>query len=233
MALSEGQGWRLLVVGRGAIGYYQRYAQQQGLVIGCSFSAAGMMWPNSTGPRMPACCRHTTIPAPHRVGGLVARGAPCVTTSFDGSSECIRDGETGFVVESPDQVPMIARALQQLGDDRVLGAMSAKASDLASVLSMRRHARIVRVVSRDRGSPCAGRSAVSWPRSGCPVLDAWSSGQPGTTHAHGRRSFSGFPGHVLKSVVVLDHRDFALGNLDGGLGRAILLKDPMPARSVW
>ncbi|MBX3237437.1 MAG: glycosyltransferase family 4 protein [Nitrospiraceae bacterium] len=141
MALSEGQGWRLLVVGRGAIGYYQRYAQQQGLAdrvqfLGGRDDVAELYWASD------ACLLPTyNDPCSRTVLEALSLGVPCVTTSFDGSSECIRDGETGFVVESPDQVPMIARALQQLGDDRVLGAMSAKASDLASVLSMRRHAR--------------------------------------------------------------------------------------------
>ncbi len=140
MALPEGRGWQLLVVGRGAIGYYQRYALQQRVservqFLGGRTDVAELYWASD------ACLLPTyNDPCSRTVLEALSLGVPCVTTAYDGSSECIRDGETGFVVESPDQVHMIARALRTLGDDRTREAMSAKASELASALSMRRHA---------------------------------------------------------------------------------------------
>ncbi len=67
-------------------------------------------------------------------------GLPCITTAYDGSSECIRDGEQGFVIDSPDSVDALANALDKLSDEPTRRYMSEKARTLGALVSMRRHA---------------------------------------------------------------------------------------------
>lgn len=67
-------------------------------------------------------------------------GVPCITTVFDGSSECITPGEQGFVLPRPEAGDLLAEALRTLRDESVRRRMSREAEGLAAMLSMRRHA---------------------------------------------------------------------------------------------
>jgi UDP-glucose:(heptosyl)LPS alpha-1,3-glucosyltransferase len=140
LALPNAKAWRLLVVGRGATGYYDRYAQQLGIsdrvhFLGVRSDVPALYWASDVCvlPTYNDPCSRTVLEA-------LSLGVPCITTAFDGSSECVRDGVQGFVVQSPDHVQGIADALRYLEDDDQRRRMSAHAASLGSLVSMRRHA---------------------------------------------------------------------------------------------
>ena len=89
-----------------------------------------------------------TIPVPVR-SSRRSLGLPCITTAYDGSSECIRDGEHGFVIDSPESIDALANALEKLSDASTRRYMSEQATALGSFLSMRRHATEVFELYRD------------------------------------------------------------------------------------
>ncbi len=70
----------------------------------------------------------------------LASGLPCVTTRFDGASEMVEDGVTGFVVNSPEDAEGVADRVLQLRDRDVRERMGAQAAARADRFSMRRHA---------------------------------------------------------------------------------------------
>ncbi len=73
-------------------------------------------------------------------------GLPCITTTYNGAADVIRNGEQGYVVECPESVPAIADSLRKLEDSSARQRMSRNALGLHSYLSMRRHAQeIVRL----------------------------------------------------------------------------------------
>jgi glycosyltransferase involved in cell wall biosynthesis len=140
LALSTSRAWHLFVVGRGATGYYERYAQQLGIsgrvhFLGVRSDVPALYWASDVCvlPTYNDPCSRTVLEA-------LSLGVPCITTAYDGSSECVRDGVQGFVVPSPDHVQNIADALQRLEDEATRRRMSAGAAALGSLLSMRRHA---------------------------------------------------------------------------------------------
>jgi len=67
-------------------------------------------------------------------------GLPYITTAFNGASDCLKNGENGFVIESPDSVGALAQALAALADANLRRKMSDNALTLRPFLSMRRHA---------------------------------------------------------------------------------------------
>jgi glycosyltransferase involved in cell wall biosynthesis len=87
-------------------------------------------------------------------------GLPCITTAYDGSSECIRDGDHGFVIDSPDSVDALANALEKLRDGSTRRYMAEQTIELRPFLSMRRHAieilSLYRKIADDRSLPVRG-----------------------------------------------------------------------------
>jgi glycosyltransferase involved in cell wall biosynthesis len=134
------QAWHLLVVGRGAVGYYERYAEQVRIkdrvhFLGSRPDAQALysvadvcVLPTYNDP-----CSRTILEA-------LSLGLPCITTAYDGSSECIADGDHGFVIDSPESVDALANALDKLRDDSTRRHMAEQTVELRSFLSMRRHA---------------------------------------------------------------------------------------------
>lgn len=66
-------------------------------------------------------------------------GVPCITTSFNGASEVMRDGVEGFVIDAPDNVGLWVRRIEDLRSAGLRRKMSEKARSLRDKISMERH----------------------------------------------------------------------------------------------
>ncbi len=140
MALPEGRDWNLLVVGRDGSKPYERQAQRLQVggrvrFLGNRSDVPELFWASDVCvlPTYNDPCSRTVLEA-------LTLGVPCITTAYDGSSECIQDGEQGFVIESPDSIHLLSNALRKFRDESTRWYMSRKASELAHSVSMRRHA---------------------------------------------------------------------------------------------
>ncbi len=141
LAKDQAQNWHLLVAGKDSPRAYQRLAQELGVADRVQFlgsrsdvrqlylAADVCVLPTYYDP-----CSRTVLEA-------MSLGVPCISTAFDGSSECITQGENGFVLESPDAVDVLAAHLNALSNRATQIKMSENAVALWERLSMRRHAR--------------------------------------------------------------------------------------------
>jgi phosphatidylinositol alpha-1,6-mannosyltransferase len=100
--------------------------------------------PNEDLPALYACADVFAMVCRNRWGGLeqegfgivfveaAAAGVPQVAGRSGGSHEAVADGETGFVIDEPSDVPAVAAALARLFDDPDLRArMGAAARERA------------------------------------------------------------------------------------------------------
>jgi len=67
-------------------------------------------------------------------------GLPPVTTRFDGASEVIEDGVSGFVLDTPDDTAGLADRVTRLADAGLRGRLATAASAVADQVAMQRHA---------------------------------------------------------------------------------------------
>lgn len=131
--------FHLLVVGRdNAVGYWRRI-QSLGLQTHVTFTgptkrtslfyfaADALVHPTYYDP-----CSRVVLEA-------LARGLPCITTRYNGASELITDGHDGFVIDTPDDVGLWARRIQELADPELRRRISERALALRPRLSMQRH----------------------------------------------------------------------------------------------
>lgn len=132
--------WDWLVVGKDNARPYESYARQLGLGQRMRFLGARsdvrQLYQAADAAVLPSYydpCSRTVLEA-------MSLGIPCIATRFDGSSDCIRTGENGFVIESPDAVDELAGALRQLLHPGLRAKLGANALGLRPYLSMRRHA---------------------------------------------------------------------------------------------
>ncbi len=70
----------------------------------------------------------------------MAAGLPAITTRYNGASEKIVHGESGYVIEDPADVAGLAAAMEGLCDPVRRGQMAARALAAVSDLTMARHA---------------------------------------------------------------------------------------------
>src|SRR5438034_575894 len=63
-------------------------------------------------------------------------GVPCITTSFNGAAEVMTDGCEGFIIDTPDNVGLWARRIDELRAPELRRKMSDKAVLLRDKLSM-------------------------------------------------------------------------------------------------
>ena len=161
----EAARWHLLVLGKDSPGRHERYVEQAGLAGRVRFLGARpdvRQWYLAADvcvlPTYYDPCSRTVLEA-------LSLGVPCITTAYDGSSECIQNGEQGFVLDSPEAVDGMARALNQLREKPVRQSMSQKALALRPYLSMRRHAKEVvglyEEIFRSRGAPKPARASAT------------------------------------------------------------------------
>lgn len=69
----------------------------------------------------------------------LSQGLPCITTAFNGAAEVITDGVEGFVIDSPENVGLLARRIEQLADGELRSRMSERALALRDRIGMSRH----------------------------------------------------------------------------------------------
>lgn len=149
LAKPAAQAWVLLVLGRGATHYYERYARQLRIRERVRFlGGRADAWDSYCAADV--CVLPTyNDPCSRTVLEALSLGLPCVTTAYDGSSECITDGRHGFVIDSPDSVDALANALDKLRDASTRRYMAQQTIELRPFLSMRRHAEEILALYRE------------------------------------------------------------------------------------
>lgn len=70
----------------------------------------------------------------------MSAGLPVITTRFNGAAERIRDGQEGYVVDSPDDTDALADRIGRLADAEHREACAARAVKAVESCTMRRHA---------------------------------------------------------------------------------------------
>jgi UDP-glucose:(heptosyl)LPS alpha-1,3-glucosyltransferase len=70
----------------------------------------------------------------------MSTGLPCVTSRWDGAAEIIKDGESGFVIDEPDDVPGMIDRVARLFDAGRRVRMGEAARQAVQPFSMARHA---------------------------------------------------------------------------------------------
>ena len=131
---------RALIVGGGRPARWRRQADRLGVAdsvrftgpsetVAAFFSAAdALVHPTYYDP-----CSRVVLEA-------IAHRLPVLSTRYDGASEIIQDGISGFVLDSPDQLSELADRIRRLAQPDVRRRMSAAAGDLAERITMKRHA---------------------------------------------------------------------------------------------
>jgi UDP-glucose:(heptosyl)LPS alpha-1,3-glucosyltransferase len=86
-------------------------------------------------------CVHPTYydPCSRVVLEALSLGVPVITTAFNGAAEVIQDGREGFVIETPDDVGLWARRIEDLASLDLRSRMSERALALREKISMARH----------------------------------------------------------------------------------------------
>ncbi len=69
----------------------------------------------------------------------LACGLPVITTRCNGASEVMTEGREGFVIDQPDDITGLTRALDRMADDRARMAMASAAVRLGAEQSFDRH----------------------------------------------------------------------------------------------
>ncbi len=131
---------KAMVVGRDKPGPWRRLARRLGVddivrftgptdSVSAFFHAADVMiHPTYYDP-----CSRVVLEA-------TAHGLPVVCTRYDGASEVLVDGVSGFILDSPDAIAVFADRIRMLGDKTVRQRISGVARSLAERITMDRHA---------------------------------------------------------------------------------------------
>lgn len=146
----------VLVVGRDDPGPFRRLAERLGISASVHFS----------GPmdRVAACYHaadvliHPTYydPCSRVVLEAVTFGLPVIGTSFDGATDVLEDGVSGFIVDSPDSIEKLAQRIRTLSTSRERTRMADQAARIADRITMSRHADEVTVVYKSLVKRVAG-----------------------------------------------------------------------------
>ncbi len=87
----------------------------------------------------------------------LAAGLPCISTSWDGASEMIVDGENGFILSDPNDVSAFADRVDRILDLSLRPAVGDSASSIMDRCSMAQHAAnmldLYREIARSRETP--------------------------------------------------------------------------------
>ncbi len=129
LALVKADGWRLMILGRDR--HFERY---QGLVAGLNLESKVIFcgWREDVEKHMAASDFFVLNSRFDAFGNstmeAMASALPCVVSARAGSSEVVRDGESGFVVSDPDDAEEIAGAIGKLLADPDLGRRMGQAA---------------------------------------------------------------------------------------------------------
>ncbi|MBI4583567.1 MAG: glycosyltransferase [Planctomycetes bacterium] len=151
LALLQGKSFRLVVAGRGNTRPYRRFAAKAGLAdrviflghvsdMKKLFSAGDLFVLPTRGDSFANSCLEA-----------MAFGLPVVTTALNGFAEAVRDGENGYVVDSPGDAPSLARKIALFIDagEQERRAMVDQARQTASGFSMENfRSRLFQVVEK-------------------------------------------------------------------------------------
>lgn len=139
LAVSGDRQFRLLIVGRDNPARYQRRIEALGLTPLVTFA----------GPTQRICsffhaadvCVHPTYhdPCSRVILEALWHGVPCITTAYNGAAEVLEDGVEGFVIDTPENIGLWARRIQELQSSELRRKMSQKAIGLRDRISMARH----------------------------------------------------------------------------------------------
>jgi len=96
-------------------------------------------------------CVHPTYydPCSRVVLEALSLGVPVITTAFNGAAEIIQDGREGFVIETPGDVGLWARRIEDLASPELRSRMSERALALREKISMTRHVRELETLFED------------------------------------------------------------------------------------
>jgi len=135
----RGEGFRVIVVGKGNAGMYLRAASRGGAegkihfpgpVAGARdyfLGADAFVFPTLYEPFSNACLE------------AMAAGLPVVTTPVNGASEILRDGESGYVLDDPLDAGALADRMERLLSPDRRAAMGAAARRAAESLTRERN----------------------------------------------------------------------------------------------
>jgi UDP-glucose:(heptosyl)LPS alpha-1,3-glucosyltransferase len=131
--------YRLLVVGKGNIPRYQRFAQKLGLqeiTVFCGYqehmppfygAADIFVLPSYYDPFGNVCLE------------AMACGLPVITTRETGVSELMAHGRSGFVMDHPGEISTLANWLEALEDPELRRSMGAEAQEQVAFLTIERN----------------------------------------------------------------------------------------------
>ena len=131
--------YRLLVVGKGNIPLYQRVAQRLGLqeiTIFCGFQEQM--------PPFYGAADIFVLPSYYDPFGNVcleamACGLPVITTRETGVSELMAHGKSGFVMDHPGNISVLANWLEALEDPELRRSMGSEAQEATAFLTIERN----------------------------------------------------------------------------------------------
>ena len=131
--------YRLLVVGKGNIPLYQRVAQRLGLqeiTIFCGFQEQM--------PPFYGAADIFVLPSYYDPFGNVcleamACGLPVITTRETGVSELMAHGKSGFVMDHPGNISVLANWLEALEDPELRRSMGSEAREATAFLTIERN----------------------------------------------------------------------------------------------
>jgi UDP-glucose:(heptosyl)LPS alpha-1,3-glucosyltransferase len=149
--------FKLRVVGKGNPVPYQRLAQRLGVAERLEFLGANL----DTASVYPQAdlLVHPAIYEPFANVCLeaMACGLPVVTSRISGTAEVIEHGRNGAVVERPEKIAELARAIQLFQDPRTRAAASQQARVTAEAHSFPEHVtRTLEILELARARPPAG-----------------------------------------------------------------------------
>jgi len=158
LALPEAGQWHLLVVGKDNVEPVRRLARKLQVLERAQFLGHRTdVWDLYCAADV--CVLPTYYdPGSRTILEALSLGVPSITTLYDGSADCIRDGEHGFVLKSPEAIEALAHALQQLVPESVRQRMSQNALKLRPYLSMRRHAEEIAALYEEIARKASARS---------------------------------------------------------------------------
>lgn len=149
LVVSGFRKFRLVVAGRDNVVPLQRRAASLGLdglvtFVGPTRRVTSLFFGADV-------CVHPTYydPCSRVVLEALSLGVPVVTTVFNGAAEVIQDGREGFVIESPDNVGLWARRIEDLASPDLRSRMSERALALRDKISMARHVRELETLFED------------------------------------------------------------------------------------
>ncbi len=139
LVVSGFKEFRLVVAGRDNVVPFQRRASALGLddfvtFVGPTKRVTSLLFGADV-------CVHPTYydPCSRVVLEALSLGVPVITTMFNGAAEVIQDGREGFVIESPENVGLWARRIEDLAAPELRSRMSERALALREKISMARH----------------------------------------------------------------------------------------------